>query len=102
MRNYINVKRKLEEIMESETIKKNERKLKNRKRMNIKTFLTATIVFAISICSYGQELRPVKGLNKKWGFVDGTGKEVIPFKYEAAQEFSEGLAAVKLNGKPMF
>jgi len=46
---------------------------------------------------YGQELRPVRGLNQLWGFVDETGKEVIPFKYQAAQEFSEGLVAVRLN-----
>jgi len=85
--------------MESETIQKKERKLKNRKRINIKTVLMAILVFAISICSYGQELRPVKGINKKWGFVDRTGKEVIPFMYEAVQEFSEGLAAVRLNKK---
>jgi hypothetical protein len=60
-----------------------------------KDFLILVTVMALSICSYGQELRPVKGLKNKWGFVDGTGKEVIPFKYVVAQEFSEGLAAVK-------
>ena len=38
-------------------------------------------------------------LNGKYGFIDKTGREVIPCKYEAAGEFSEGLAAVKLNGK---
>ena len=36
-------------------------------------------------------------MNQKWGFVDGAGKAVISFKYEAAQEFSEGLAAVMFN-----
>ena len=56
-------------------------------------------IMVVSICSYGQELRPVRGLNEKWGFIDGTGKIVIPFMYEAAQEFSEGLAAVKLSRK---
>jgi len=35
----------------------------------------------------------------KWGYVDKTSKEVIPFKYEEARLFYEGLAAVKVNGK---
>ncbi|MFM8233627.1 MAG: WG repeat-containing protein [Holophagaceae bacterium] len=39
---------------------------------------------------------PVGG---QWGFVDETGKEVIPPKYDEADEFYEGLAKVKLNGK---
>jgi len=49
----------------------------------------------LSICSYGQELRAVKGLNGKWGFVGETGTEVIPFKYDEVGDFSEGLARVK-------
>lgn len=37
---------------------------------------------------------------KKWGWVNFQGETVIPFKYEdTGFEFSEGLAAVKLNGK---
>ena len=35
----------------------------------------------------------------KYGFVDKAGKEVIPPAYEDAFDFSEGFAAVKLNGK---
>jgi hypothetical protein len=38
-------------------------------------------------------------LNEKWGFIDKTGKEIIPLKYDAARSFSEGLACVKLNDK---
>ena len=75
---------------------------KIRKSMGGFYFFTAAMLFAImvtSVCSYGQELRPVKGINKKWGFVDGTGKEIIPFKYDMAVKFSEGLAAVKLKEK---
>jgi serine/threonine protein kinase len=37
--------------------------------------------------------------NGKWGFIDKTGKEVIPCKYDYAAHFSEGFAAVELNGK---
>ena len=38
-------------------------------------------------------------LDKKYGFIDKTGKEVIPIKYDYAEGFSEGLAQVKLNNK---
>ena len=34
---------------------------------------------------------------KKWGYVDKTGKQVIDFKFENAEPFSEGLAAVKFH-----
>ncbi|MBQ5623621.1 MAG: WG repeat-containing protein, partial [Alistipes sp.] len=33
----------------------------------------------------------------KFGFIDKTGKEVIPFKYVYAESFSEGLAAVRVG-----
>ena len=35
--------------------------------------------------------------NAKYGFIDQTGKEVIPCKYDGASNFSEGLAAVSLE-----
>ena len=35
----------------------------------------------------------------KKGYIDKNGSVIIPFKYEDAWSFSEGLAAVKLNGK---
>ena len=35
----------------------------------------------------------------KWGYVNQAGKRVIPFSYEKAEQFSEGLAAVQLNRK---
>ena len=35
----------------------------------------------------------------KWGYMDKTGKEIIPLKYDFAWPFHEGLASVELNGK---
>ncbi len=35
----------------------------------------------------------------KWGFIDATGKIVIPLKFEQARYFSEGLACVKVGDK---
>ena len=38
-------------------------------------------------------------LKGKYGFVDKTGREVIPLKYDDAYGLDKGLATVKLNGK---
>lgn len=37
-------------------------------------------------------------LGKKWGYIDPTGQMVVPLKFTAAWEFTEGLAAFKLGG----
>jgi hypothetical protein len=36
--------------------------------------------------------------DEKWGFIDKTGKEVIPCIYDCAHPFSEGLASVGKDG----
>lgn len=36
-------------------------------------------------------------LNDKWGFIDATDKEVVPCQYSDVNNFSEGLAAVKVD-----
>ena len=70
------------------------------KRYQFILFLAALLAMtSLNICSYGQELRPVKGLNDKWGFVDESGKEIIPFTYDEVGEFSEGLARAMMIGK---
>lgn len=47
-----------------------------------------------------QDLTPKKNeTTGKWGYVNKQGKIVIPYKYEIAAEFSEGLAAVAINTK---
>ncbi|MBM77217.1 MAG: hypothetical protein CL846_01925 [Crocinitomicaceae bacterium] len=37
--------------------------------------------------------------NNKWGYLGKDGQEDLPFIYEAALPFRDGLSAVKLNGK---
>ena len=37
--------------------------------------------------------------NLKWGYIDTTGKEVIPLIYDDASDFSGGQAVVVKNGK---
>lgn len=41
-------------------------------------------------------------LNGMWGFVNQTGREVVPLKYDRVDPFSEGLARVELNGKSFY
>jgi len=36
---------------------------------------------------------------EKYGYIDKTGKEIIPLIYDDAGDFSEGMARVELNGK---
>jgi hypothetical protein len=61
--------------------------------------VTLLAIFATNYHSYGQMLEPQEGSNKKWGFVDETGKLIISYKYDLVDGFVEGLAAVSLNGK---
>ncbi len=41
-------------------------------------------------------------MNRKWGFVDKTGKVVIEFQYDRAGDFREGQATVTLEGRDFF
>ena len=52
--------------------------------------------------TYYEGLARVK-LNDKFGFIDKTGKEVIPIKYDDAYSFSEiSLALVTINNKSFY
>ena len=37
--------------------------------------------------------------DKKWGYIDKTGRLIIPFKFDFAADFSEGIVAVEIKGK---
>ena len=45
-----------------------------------------------------RDLWPVEQ-HKKWGYLDKTGRVIIPFKFDYAADFSEGLAGVEIAGK---
>ncbi len=53
---------------------------------------------AETISPVGGDIAGVK-LNGKWGYIDAKGDTKIPFKYDEASFFSEGLAAVSQSGK---
>ena len=44
------------------------------------------------------EFDDVEFYGGKWGFVDRSGKEIIPVKYDNVSAFSNGLAMVEING----
>ena len=69
--------------------------------MRKKAFFIGLLIFSVaSMCSYGQDLEREWKRFRGYGFVDkSTGKVVIPHKYLDAEDFSEGLAAVRPSSK---
>jgi hypothetical protein len=60
--------------------------------------IPTTVDYGPKSYSFSQGLVPIsKG--GKWGFMDHTGKLVIEAKFEDADNFSEGLAPVKIKGE---
>ncbi|MCL2424914.1 MAG: WG repeat-containing protein [Oscillospiraceae bacterium] len=49
-------------------------------------------------CPFGTEGYAAVKMNGKWGFIDTSGVEVIPFVYDDALSFGQHLAAVKVDG----
>ncbi|MFI5151149.1 MAG: WG repeat-containing protein [Bacteroidia bacterium] len=42
---------------------------------------------------------PADTITERWGFINPEGKLIIPFQFEKVADFSEGMAAVCLNGQ---
>jgi len=59
------------------------------------------IIHAIysTIKLFSEGLAPAKKRFGKWGFINKSGKVILPFEYDNAGRFGEGLACVELNGK---
>ncbi len=51
----------------------------------------------VDIKKYSEGVIAVKSSNGKYGYVDKTGKVVIPFKYDDAEEFHNGTAVVYIK-----
>ncbi|WP_369906425.1 WG repeat-containing protein [Bacteroides sp. AF39-11AC] len=64
-------------------------------KKSYRLFMTMPMFFSVELALVRQ--------NGWWGYVDKTGKEVIPFVYEDARYFNKnGKAKVKLNGETFF
>lgn len=66
--------------------------------LHIKHIAINTSLSLLNFSKKESVLYPIE-VNGKYGFINKTGKEVIPPKFDEAQEFSEGLAAVKVGHK---
>ena len=61
-------------------------------------FLRISSKYQFAESGFREGLSAVKW-NGKWGFIDKSGREVVPCKYDFVTPFSEGLAVVYLNDK---
>jgi WG containing repeat len=62
-----------------------------------------TIVISISASAQSKSVEaralfPIEQ-NGKWGYIDLSGKTIIDPRFDAANEFSEGFAAIEIKGK---
>ena len=48
---------------------------------------------------FSEGLSPMENTEGKWGFIDKTGKEIIPYIYDECRKFKAGIAFVKQNNK---
>ena len=72
-------------------IKRMNGTLKN-KAMKTRLLIVLTAFTAIGTFCAGQELPPERGANGKWGYIDTTGKEIVPCNYDDVGVFYDGLA----------
>ena len=52
-----------------------------------------------NVRSYSEGMAPVQSTNGRWGYVDEQQRWIIQPRFEDAQEFKGGRAAVRQNGK---
>jgi hypothetical protein len=76
----------------------------NKKSNTIVFILLISLFVSLKLFSKNCDYLVVYKINKKkyekrYGFIDRRGKIVIPYKFENAHDFSEGLAEVMINGK---
>lgn len=67
--------------------------------LSLKRTLPVIAVLALAATIAACNLRPISRSLTWYGYMDTTGQVVIPVKYRNAMQFSEGLAAVEVDGK---
>jgi len=69
--------------------------------MLIKCFIIATLIFAgiESVSNKDFVLKPIQNQNGKWGYVNESGRCMIPPVFDEAYNFCDNLARVKTCGK---
>jgi hypothetical protein len=76
-------------------------KYKRKKRYNQYYDISGKATFKSTLYTYPVLERRILAFNNinKWGFLDKKGEIKINLVYDQAQEFNDGLAAIKTNGK---
>lgn len=92
---------------QTEKVEKEEKKEITKKGVEkLEKWITEPVTYFNSISSFKEGLASVSKENSageyKWGYINTDGKIVVPLKYDEAQDFSNGLACVSLNGKSGF
>jgi KWG Leptospira. len=52
--------------------------------------------------SFSEGLAAVSDASGRWGYIDKAGEIVIDYKFNSADEFSDGLTVVRIGGKTAF
>ena len=61
-------------------------------------WLVPPTYFKMCYLNFEPELFPVANDSEKWGYINKNGEVLIPFQFETAYAFTEGLAGVKIDG----
>ncbi len=69
----------------------------------MKKYFSLQVLLLLSFLAFSKSniLLPVVNENGKWGYIDTSGEQVIPYQYDLAYNFTEerGLVAVTVNGE---
>lgn len=66
----------------------------------MRQLFTTMFLSILVIVANAQNVVPKRNASGKYGFIDKSGKEVVPFKYDdAGYNFEDGIIKVKLNAK---
>ncbi len=70
---------------------------------DMKKFFLLQLLLLLQLVSFSNSkfLLPIVNENGKWGYIDTTGEQIIPYQYDLAYNFTEerGLVAVSVNGQ---
>src|SRR5882762_11324102 len=77
------------------------------KILNHLNLILLTLVLSAMLLGAQPKSRETKILfpvekDDKWGFIDRTGRIVVPLQFDSANDFHEGLALVTAKGKKLF
>jgi WG containing repeat len=77
------------------------------KTLRRRSMILVTLLSIAVFLNRAQQAQDTKTLfpvekDHKWGFIDRTGKIVIPLQFDSANDFHEGLALVTAKGKELF